>query len=72
MPLFSQSKFLPVLVEMRECSILFLREDERDFVYLFKFFFIILVNFHLSAIFKFKNELGHGSWVMDPFWATQL
>ena len=45
-----------------------LREDDRDFfVYLFIYFLLTAVNFHLTAIFKFqKNELGHGPSLGDP------
>ena len=50
----------------------FLLEKMGEILYIYLFILLTGVNFHLTAIFKFKNELGHGSWVMDPFWATQL
>ena len=49
----------------------FLLEKMREILYIY-LFLLTAVNFHLTAIIKLKNELGHGSWVIDPFWATQL
>ena len=42
-------------------------EDKIHFVYKNPFVLLIVVNFHLTSILNSKL-----SWVMDPFWATQL
>ena len=57
------------VVEMRVQYVFFFFffEDKIHFVYKNPFVLLIVVNFHLTSILNSKL-----SWVMDPFWATQL
>ena len=64
---FYNLKFFLFGRDLRVQCFLLEKMIEIFFVYLFIYFLLTAVNFHLNAIFKFqKNELGHGPSLGDP------